>query len=242
MAGQLRARADDDRFRSAPHFDGIVRDEAMAADDQVERAFALADAALADDQHAEAEDVDQHAVNDFAVREAILEHRGQLADRRRGRHRRPQNWHVGALALRDHFRRDLRAAGDQQARQVRGETLGERFAARRGIEALEKAHLAFAEQQDAAGLQVFMEPREREAGLLNVRTCNLAVESAGARQQLDGQAYRLGSRIEQPANGDGRSHVSRIKLFFDSRSESSALRGTSRSCAGPASGLRAAGC
>ena len=105
-----------------------------------------------------------------------------------------------------HLRRDLRAAGDQQARQVRGETLGERIAARGGIEALEKAHLAFAEQQDAAGLQVFMESREREAGLLNVRTCNLAMESAGAGQQLDGQPHRLGSRIEQPANGDGRSH------------------------------------
>ena len=57
VARQLRTGADEDRFRSAPDLDGVVGDQAMAADDQIERALALADAALPDDQHAEAEDV-----------------------------------------------------------------------------------------------------------------------------------------------------------------------------------------
>ena len=43
--------------RAAAQLDGVVGHEAVAADDQIERALALADAALADDQHAEAEDV-----------------------------------------------------------------------------------------------------------------------------------------------------------------------------------------
>ena len=47
MARQLRARADEDRLGPAPDFDGVVGDETVAADDQIERALALADAALA---------------------------------------------------------------------------------------------------------------------------------------------------------------------------------------------------
>ena len=79
---QLRAAADDDRRRAAPDLDGVVGDQPMSADDEVERALALADAALPHHEHAKAEDVEQHAVDHFADGEAILEQRGQLADRR----------------------------------------------------------------------------------------------------------------------------------------------------------------
>ena len=66
-------------------FDRVVGDQAVAADDQVERALALADAALAGDQHAEAEDVHQHGVDHRALGERVLENRRQLGDRgRRG--------------------------------------------------------------------------------------------------------------------------------------------------------------
>ena len=76
------------------------------------------------------------------------------------------------------------------------------------LEAFEKAHFALAEQQDAAGLQVFVEAGEREAGLLDVGAGDVALETVGAGQQVDRQADRLGSCVEQPANGDGRSHAS----------------------------------
>ena len=65
----------DERFRPPPDLDDVVGDQPMAADDQVERALALADAALAGDQHAEAEHVEQHAVHDAALRERVLEDR-----------------------------------------------------------------------------------------------------------------------------------------------------------------------
>src|SRR5688572_27205803 len=138
----------------------------MAAHDQVERAFTLTDAALADNQHAEAEDVDEDAVNDLAMREPILEHGGQLPDCRRRRHRRAQDWHIGALALRNDLGRNVGAARDEQAWQVGVEALGQRFAARARIEALEETHLALAEQQDAPGLEVLVKSSERQAGLL----------------------------------------------------------------------------
>src|SRR5688572_10753893 len=48
---QLRTGPDDRSLPSTPHFNRVVRDQPMAPDDQVEGTFALADAALADDQH-----------------------------------------------------------------------------------------------------------------------------------------------------------------------------------------------
>ena len=75
------------RLGAPPHLDGVVGHQAMAAPHQVERALALADAALADEEHAEAEDVEQHAVDDLADGEAVLEQRRELADRGGGRHR-----------------------------------------------------------------------------------------------------------------------------------------------------------
>ena len=61
MPRQIRTGPDQDRLGSAADVDRVVGDQPMPADDQVEGALALADAALADDQHAEAENVHQHA-------------------------------------------------------------------------------------------------------------------------------------------------------------------------------------
>ena len=66
MPRQLGAGPDQDRLAAAPDLDGVVGDQPVAAADEVERALALADAALADDQDAQAEDVHQHAVRDAA--------------------------------------------------------------------------------------------------------------------------------------------------------------------------------
>ncbi len=61
------------RLSPPPHFHRVVGDQPVAADDQVERALALADSAVADDQHAEAEDVHQHAVHHLADGEDVLQ-------------------------------------------------------------------------------------------------------------------------------------------------------------------------
>ena len=61
MARQLGAGADENRLGAPAYLDRVVGDQPVAADDQVERALALADAALSGDEHAEPEDVDQHA-------------------------------------------------------------------------------------------------------------------------------------------------------------------------------------
>ena len=70
-----------ERLRPASNLDGVVGHQSMAADDEVESALALADAAFADDEDAKAEHVHQDAVDDAAGREIRVE------DRRQPRHR-----------------------------------------------------------------------------------------------------------------------------------------------------------
>ena len=62
LSGRLLADLDD-----------VVGDQAVAAHDQVERRLALADAALAEQQDADAEHVDQHAVDRRRRRQLLLE-------------------------------------------------------------------------------------------------------------------------------------------------------------------------
>ena len=68
----------------------VVRDQPVSAHDEVEGALALSDAALADDEHAEPEDVHQHAMDHLADRKPVVEQRRDLGDRERCRHVGPQ--------------------------------------------------------------------------------------------------------------------------------------------------------
>ena len=95
VARQLRAGADHLGLAAPPHLHRVVGDQPMAAHDQIERALALADAAVADDQHAQAEDVHQHAVDDLAHGERIVEERADLGDRQRRGDGGAQQRHAG---------------------------------------------------------------------------------------------------------------------------------------------------
>ncbi len=64
----------------------------------------------------------------------------------------------------------------------------QRVGTRRGIEALEEADFALAEDQNPSGLQVFVKPGQREAGLLDVGTGDEAVEAVAAGQQVEREA------------------------------------------------------
>jgi hypothetical protein len=77
---QLRACAQQDGFGALPDFHRVVGHQPMAANDEVQRAFALADAALSHYEHAEPENVEQHAVNQLAHHEAVFEDRRELRD------------------------------------------------------------------------------------------------------------------------------------------------------------------
>ena len=73
MADEARRRADQDVVREALHDDEVVGDQAVAALDEGERALALADAGVPEQEDAEAADLQEDAVQGGARRERLLE-------------------------------------------------------------------------------------------------------------------------------------------------------------------------
>ena len=63
--------------------------------------------------------------------------------------------------------------------------------AARRVEALEIADFAFAEDEDARRLQIVVETGQGEAGLLDVRAGDGALEAGGAAEELERKAESL---------------------------------------------------
>ena len=82
MPGEFRTAADDDRRCSEPNLHGIVCNQPMSTNNQVERALALSDTALTDYEDAQSENVEEHAMDHFADGQSVLEECAQFADRR----------------------------------------------------------------------------------------------------------------------------------------------------------------
>ena len=72
VADDLGRGADQGLVRHALDLDRIVRDQAVSALDQLDGCFGLADARIAQQQHAFAVDLDQHAVQRYARGEVDL--------------------------------------------------------------------------------------------------------------------------------------------------------------------------
>jgi hypothetical protein len=145
-----------------------------------------------------------HAVHHLAHGQRVLEQRADLGNRHRRRHRRAQQRHVEALAGGVEFDRRLPAARDEHAGDVVAERRREHGEARLGVEALEVAHLALAEDEDAPRLEVLVEPGEREAGLLDVRADDGALEAAAAAQQFERQADGVRPAVQQARHAQRR--------------------------------------
>ena len=84
------ARAIDGVLLAAADIHDVVRDEAVAAHDEIERDLALADAALAEQQDAQAVDLDQDPVQPHVRRQTLLEPRRHAPDELRAAERRGQ--------------------------------------------------------------------------------------------------------------------------------------------------------
>ena len=125
----------DHRVLGAPlHLDDVVGHQAVAAHDQVEGDLALADAALAEQEDADAEDVEQHAVHGGAGGELLLEEALDPLDEGGGEVRGAEDRHAGLLAGGHHVGGDLDVLRDHQAGHLLGEegAAAPRRAARRG--------------------------------------------------------------------------------------------------------------
>ena len=80
MPQHVGRRAEHHARRSPLAANDVVGDEAVAAQDQLDRTFALADAALAEKEQADTEHVDEHAVERRRRRELLVEERVERVD------------------------------------------------------------------------------------------------------------------------------------------------------------------
>ena len=168
VARELGTGADDHALGAPAHLHGIVGHEPVAAADQVECAFALADPALAGDEHAEPENVHQHGVEHLAFGQAVFEQRREPRDGHAGQRRRVEYRDSGRIIDGKHLRGDRRRAGAQETGHVpRQGARGDGGALVRRVP-LEEADLALAEDEHAAGVQVLLVAGEGETGLLDV--------------------------------------------------------------------------
>ena len=235
---------------AAAHLDRVVGDQAVAAGHQVERALALADAALPDQQHAQAEHVHEHAVHHLARGQVVLEDGGELADGHRRGHAGAQQRHARGVGRDGHLGRQRQRAGGQHARDAAGHGAGRaRRAAPPAPGPAGSCTSLSPKIEHPARPQVVVEAGQRQAGLLDVGTGDLAARGrhapASSSRTSPGASLRRAKQASHGDDGRGRhvggGEVSRAPSA-GSTSGCAALRGTWRWCGAPAPAPRAAGC
>jgi hypothetical protein len=118
-----------------------------------------------------------------------------------------------AIRRREELHRRAPSAGDEHARDVVAESGGKHPRAIRRIEAFEIADFTFTEDQDARRLEVRVEARERETGLLDVRAGDGAFDAGRAAEEFEREAYGFGPTLEQARDGDGPLHHLQSSIF-----------------------------
>jgi hypothetical protein len=173
----------------------------VAAHDEVERDLALADARLPEQQDADAEHVEQHAVHRRLRGEDVLEVRLDALDERRGEVARAEHRRAGLLGGRDQLRRRLEPLRHDEARHVRGEEPAQHVDGALARERGEVGELGVAEDLHALLVQVLGEPGEDEPGLLDARRRDAAREPLLARHEREPKVELL--VVEQGPDADG---------------------------------------
>ncbi len=134
----------------------------MTALDQLNGGLALADAAVAEDQHALSVDLDQHAVAGDAGRKHDIE----IGDQRR--HELTcalggaEQGHIVLFRAGEHVGGQLQTGGDDDRRRVGGKKRVHRLLDRLARALVEEAHLALAEDLDALGVEGLKEADQRQ--------------------------------------------------------------------------------
>src|SRR5882762_6631606 len=165
----------------------VVRDQAVAAGDQVEGQLALADAALPQDEDTHADHVDEHSVDRGAGGERLLQELLDVVDEGAGEVAGAQerNPRVGGLALDPVIHRQV--LGHHQACDGELEEIADALERRVMPERRQVADLGVSEDLQAVLVDVLGEAAEREPGLLDARAHDAPVEAVLAGEQLEAE-------------------------------------------------------
>ena len=167
--------------------DDIVRDEPMTARHQVQRQLALSNPALPQDEHADADHVDENAVHRRAGRERLLQELLDVVDEGAGQVTGAQERHAGVVRLALDHVVDRQVLGDDEACDRQPEQTAHPRLLLARLERREIAHLRVAEDLQAVLVDVLGESAQREAGLLDARADHAAVEPALTGEELQPQ-------------------------------------------------------
>jgi hypothetical protein len=191
----------DDVGALPPDLDHVVGDQPVAAHHEVERGLALADAALAEQQHADAEHVEQHAVHVGRRRHPVRHPAGHRGDEVRRGQRRHQHGHAARLGGDRQLLGRRQAAAHHDARRVAREQRRDPELARRLVVA-QVLDLGAAEHEHAARVQLLGPAGQREPRLLDARHGHDAIDAGLAR---DGSDFQLRA-FEQLTDRDHARH------------------------------------
>ncbi len=184
VAQEFRGLPEDHARRAPVAADDVVGHEAVAAHHELERALALADAALAEQESPHPEDVDEHTVQLQARREAVVEDGVQRVDgpaRARVGHeqRSPRRLRGG-----DERARRLAPSRHDDARQPEREEPARREAARLVAQRIQVRQLGLAEHLNARRDHALVMARQRQPVLLHPRMAQRAFEPRLARDPI----------------------------------------------------------
>mmetsp|Transcript_5514 Transcript_5514/g.13264 ORF Transcript_5514/g.13264 Transcript_5514/m.13264 type:complete len:375 (-) Transcript_5514:3130-4254(-) len=199
---QLRAAALDGGLGDAEEVDRIVSHEAMAAGDQLQAQFALAQARFAGQQHAQAQDVHEHAVAGGAVGEQLGQIAAHDVDDMAGGFRGAEQRDLGAVAHGDQARRRHGVIGADQHRRLQRDDA--RDAAVLDLDAFlaQVGDLAMADDLHPVGMDV-VQVAHQVGGTL--RIAHRSLIEAALRVRMAGDplpAQRLAVLFEEPLRAD----------------------------------------
>src|SRR5690606_35162578 len=199
MPLELVAAPDEDVVAAPRDVDDIVRDEAVAALDQVQHALALADAAPADEQQAHAVHVRERAVHGRGRREVLLEVQLGPPVQLARLERRAEERDLALPRGLDHHGRDVESLGHDHGRDVETEEGVDRPAELVLRQRRDEHDLGPAEDLDSAVGQPVGVAGENEAGAGQVGLLDDAVQPDVAGQQLEREALLV--LLEEIADG-----------------------------------------
>ena len=191
IADQLRRAADQGMAADPADLHRVVGDEAMAALDELKGRLALADAAVAHEQHTLAVDLHQHAVHRHARSQILLQGVDQIRLKFRGILIRDENVAVILAPNLDALGEGGYAVADHQRGNVVLHEALKGASALLGREAVKIGALDPADDLDAAWVEVIVKAGELQSRAVHIRGGHQSLLIIGGQMQRRDAAVPL---------------------------------------------------
>jgi len=147
--------------------DHVVGDQAVSPGNELQCQFAFADACVALDEHAGAEDFEKHAMDGGDLGQALRQVMPQMRHQHRARQFRSEQRGVGAFGVVAQDRRQRFAIGDNDGREFGRKQMGDRILQAGLRQSAQVVHFGAAEHLDPVRVDEIQVADERQGGFLH---------------------------------------------------------------------------